>query len=302
MDKLLNFIKENNIGKCLQNESLKKYTTYKVGGIAKYIVTPKDTKKLIKLIKYLKDHEIKFKVLGKGSNTLFSSDVYNGVIIKLDEFNNIEINNNKIKVGSGVNLVKLSLIAARKSLTGLEFASGIPGTVGGAIYMNAGAYNTDFGYITQKVKVLTPDYKVISMTNKELNFHYRDSFFQHHKGYICLEANLKLAQGKKTEIMKVIEERRKRRIESQPLEYPSAGSVFRNPKGMFAGKLIEDLGLKGLKKGGAQISNKHANFIINTGDATAEDIKDLIDFVGETVEEKYNIKLHVEQEFVNWSK
>lgn len=302
MDKLQSYVKDNDIGKILVNESLKKYTTYKVGGIAKYVVFPKDTKKLIKLIKYLKTNEIMFKVLGKGSNTLFSSDTFNGVIIKLDEFNNIEFNLNKVRVGSGVSLIKLSLMAAKKSLTGLEFASGIPGCIGGAIYMNAGAYNTDFGYITQKVKVLTPDYRVISMTNKELQFHYRDSFFQHNKDYICLEAYLKLANGKKTEILKVMDDRKKRRVESQPLEYPSAGSVFRNPDGMFAGKLIEDLGLKGLKKGGAQISNKHANFIINTGDATAEDIKGLIDFVSDTVEENYNIKLHVEQEFVNWSK
>ena len=300
MDNLLDFIKDNGIGKYLENVSLKKFTTYKVGGDARIIVYPKDTKKLISLLKYVNSNNIQYKVLGNGSNTLFSSKEYNGVIIKLDCFDEVEILKNKIKVGAGYNLMKLAAMAARKSLTGLEFASGIPGTIGGAIYMNAGAYKSDMGYIVQNVKVLTPDYKVITMANKELHFHYRDSFFQHNNDYICLGATLKLAEGKKSEIMAVNDERRKRRLESQPLEYPSAGSVFRNPEGMFAGKLIEDLGLKGLIKGGAQVSNKHANFIINKENAKAEDIKELIEFVKTAVEEKYNVKLKVEQEFVNW--
>lgn len=302
MDKIIEFIKKNSIGKYIENASLKNFTTYKAGGFANVIVYPEDVQKLIKLLKYIKTNEIKHKVLGNGSNTLFSSKTYDGVIIKLDELQDIEVlgKGNKIRVGAGYNLMKLSCFATKRSLTGLEFASGIPGTVGGAVYMNAGAYKSDMGFIVEKVKVLTPEYKVISMVNKELNFHYRDSFFQHNKDYICLEATLKLAEGKKSEISKVNLERKKRRLESQPLEYPSAGSVFRNPEGLFAGKLIEDIGLKGLTKGGAQVSNKHANFIINKDNATAEDIKELIEFVKTTVEEKYNIKLKVEQEFVNW--
>lgn len=300
MSELIKYIEKNNIGRYIENASLSNYTTYKVGGICSYLVYPKDTKKLIQLLKYLDNNKIKHMILGNGSNTLFSSKIYDGVIIKLDEFNDIEIINNKIKVGAGYNLMKLSMQAMRKSLAGLEFASGIPGSVGGAVYMNAGAYNSDMGYIVQKVKVLTPDYKVISMTNKELKFHYRDSFFRHNKKFICLEATLKLAVGDKDKIKEVIEERKKRRIESQPLEYPSAGSVFRNPKDMYAGKLIEDIGLKGLTKGGAMISKKHANFIINKGKATPEDIKELIDFTKETVEERYGVKLKVEQEFINW--
>ena len=196
--------------------------------------------------------------------------------------------------------MKLASLAARKSLAGLEFASGIPGTVGGAVYMNAGAYKSDMGYIVKRVKVLTPDYRVITMTNRELDFHYRSSFFQKNKDYICLEATLGLTKGKKEELYKVNQERKQRRLESQPLEYPSAGSVFRNPEGLFAGKLIEDLGLKGLTKGGAQISNKHANFIINIGNAKASDIKELIEFTKDAVLDKYNIELKCEQEFVNW--
>lgn len=300
MNKYIDFIKEKQIGKYIENASLSEFTTYKVGGKANVIVYPKDIKKLTELLKYIKSNSIKHKILGNGSNTVFSSKTYEGIIIKLDELNNLEIVGNKVVVGAGYNLMKLSALATRKSLSGLEFASGIPGTIGGAVYMNAGAYKSDMGYIVKSVKVLTPDFKIITMTNKELKFHYRDSFLQHNKDYICLEATLKLKPGKKSEITEINNERKKRRLESQPLEYPSAGSVFRNPEGMFAGKLIEDIGLKGLTKGGAQVSNKHANFIINLGNATAEDVKELIEFVQTAVEDNYGIKLKVEQEFVNW--
>jgi len=152
----------------------------------------------------------------------------------------------------------------------------------------------------KKVKVLTPDFKVITMTNRELDFHYRMSFFQKNPGYICLEATIGLQKGDKDELSKVIKERKQRRVETQPLEYPSAGSVFRNPEGLFAGKLIEDLGFKGLMKGGAQISLKHANFIINKNNAKASDIKELIEFTKDAVEDKYKVEMKVEQEFVNW--
>jgi len=293
-------IKAMDIGKIVENVPLSLHTTYKVGGVAKCFVYPQDTKKLIKLLKYIRKNNIKYKILGNGSNTLFSDKEYDGIIIKLDRFDDIEIEGTTVTVGAGYNLIKLASLAAKKSLAGLEFASGIPGTLGGAVYMNAGAYKSDMGYIVKKVKVLTPDFKVINMTNRELNFHYRSSFFQKHSGYICLQVTLKLAKGKKEEILKVNRERKQRRLESQPLEYPSAGSVFRNPEGLFAGKLIEDLGFKGLMKGGAQISSKHANFIINKNKATASDIKELIEFTKDAVEDKYNVKLKVEQEFVNW--
>ncbi len=301
MNEHIKKIKAMNVGKVLEKVPLKNHTTYKVGGIASCFVYPDNTKNLIKLLKYLKTNNIQYKVLGNGSNTLFSDKEYIGVIIKLDNFNNIEIKDTVIRVEAGYSLMKLSLLAAKKSLAGLEFASGIPGTVGGAIYMNAGAYKSDMGYIVKKVKVLTPDYRVITMANRELNFHYRSSFFQTHRDYICLEATIGLVHGNKEEINKVNSERKKRRIESQPLEYPSAGSVFRNPKeDVFAGKLIEDIGLKGLIKGGAQISQKHANFIINIGNAKASDIKELIEFTKEAVKDRYDIDLKIEQEFVNW--
>lgn len=300
MNDVIKEIDKSDIGKIEKDVFLSKYTTYRVGGMARCIVYPKTTNKLVKLIKILRKHNVKFQVLGNGSNLLFSDKIYDGVLIKLSCFDNVKFYDKKVKVGAGYSLIKLSYLCAKHSLTGLEFASGIPGTIGGAIYMNAGAYNSDMGYVVQEVKVLTPDYRVITLENRELNFHYRTSFFKTHRDYICLEVILKLDNGEKSAIEKLMRERKKRRVASQPLNYPSAGSVFRNPKDNYAGKLIEDLGLKGLRKGGAMVSEKHANFIVNSGGASSKDIKDLIDYVHDKVEKKYNIDLKIEQEFVNW--
>lgn len=301
MRRVLEVIESENLGKYEENVSLKKYTTYKVGGKASVIVYPKNVDCLIKLLKVIKEEKVDYKILGKGSNVLFSSKTYKGIIIKLDEFDQIKfLSRNKIRVGAGYSLIKLCMVACKKGLAGLEFAAGIPGNIGGAVYMNAGAYKSDMGYVVQNVKVLTPELKIITLENKEMNFHYRTSFLQTHPGYICLEVTLKLQKGKKELIEEVIKERKQRRLASQPLEYPSAGSVFRNPEGMFAGQLIEELGLKGKKKGGAMVSEKHANFIINYKNATGEDIKELIEYVHDEVLKKYNVDMKIEQEFVNW--
>lgn len=293
-------LKQMNIGKLDTNVLLSKYTTYKVGGKAQVLAYPKNTEKLITLLKWAKENNIPYKMLGNGSNLIFSDNDYNGILIKLTEFDDIEIFDNKIKVGAGYSLMKLARVALKNSLTGLEFAAGIPGTVGGAVFMNAGAYKSDMGYIVQMINVLTPDFRIVTLENKELAFHYRTSFLKTHPDYICLEAIIKLEKGKKEAIEEVMKSRLQRRRETQPLEYPSAGSVFRNPPEMFSGELIEKCGLKGKKIGGAQVSEKHANFIINTGNATATDIKELIDKVKEEVEKKYNVSLITEQEFVNW--
>ena len=300
MNEVIQNIKRENIGKIEENISLKKYTTYKVGGKARCVVYPKNVDKLVKLIKLLNQNNIKYKIIGNGSNLLFSDKDYNGILIKLVDFDDIEINDNRIKVGAGYSLMKLSRIAMKNSLTGLEFAAGIPGTVGGAVFMNAGAYKSDMGYIVKSVKVLTPDYRIIELENRELDFHYRTSYLKKHPKYICLEAVIKLEHGSRSAIENLMKERLKRRMSSQPLNYPSAGSVFRNPKDMFAGELIENLGLKGMKHNGAMISDKHANFIVNTGNAKSEDIKYLIDYAYTKVKEKYNVEMVVEQEFVNW--
>ena len=300
MKELIDEIKKLDLGKVLTDVKMKDYTTYKVGGNCKAMVFPKDVESLIDLIKMLKDKNIKFMILGAGSNVLFSDKEYDGVIIRLSELNYIRVKDNHITAGAGAMIMKVSREAIKHELAGLEFASGIPGTVGGCVYMNAGAYNSDMGYVVSRVKVLTPKMTVITMVNRELDFHYRTSFFKKHKDYIVLEATFNLQKGDRVLLEEVVADRKKRRLESQPLEYPSAGSVFRNPPDMFSGKLIEDLGYKGLSKGGAKISEKHANFIINYDNAKAKDIKELIDFIKEEVKEKYGVELHVEQEFINW--
>ena len=288
------------IGKVLINEKISNYTTYRVGGKVRAICFPNTEEDLITLVKLLKERKIKYFVLGNGSNVLFSDNMYDGIIIKLDNFNKIAIKDNIIEVGAGYPLVKLSNDAMRNSLVGLEFASGIPGTVGGAVFMNAGAYGEDMSKIVQSVRVLNSDCEIIELTKDEMEFSYRTSFLQSHLDYVCLSTILELDYGKKEEIENIMQKRRETRKNTQPLNYPSAGSVFRNPEGMYAGKLIEDMGLKGYTVGRAMVSEKHANFIINTGNAKASDIKKIIDFIKQKALIKYNIRLRVEQRLINW--
>ena len=290
----------NDIGDYKENENMSEHTTYKVGGPCRFFVQPKSIEKLVLLINLLKENNIRFKIIGNGSNLIFSSKLYDGVIINLSKLNEVEINDTTVKVMAGYSLIKLSNLCANNNLAGIEFASGIPGCIGGAIYMNAGAYNSDMSSIIQDVTFLDEDLNIKTLEPKDLDFGYRHSIFMDKK-YTILYANIKLNKGKKSEIIELMNVRRQRRIESQPLEYPSAGSVFRNPgPDIYSGKLIEDLGLKGYSIGGAKVSEKHANFIVNYNNATAEDIKKLIDLIIEKVKEKYNITLRVEQEFVNF--
>ena len=296
---MIDKLKKLKVGKVVDCPKMKDYTTYKVGGECIAIVYPTNVENLIKLLKHLKENEIKYKVIGNGSNLIFSDERYDGVIINLKEFDKLEINDTIVKVGAGYSLVKLSIKTAKLGLAGLEFASGIPGTVGGAVFMNAGAYKSDMGYIVSEVSVLTPDLEVKTLYNKDLDFHYRTSFLQKNPDYICLEAKLVLRSSNSNILMDIISERKQRRLMTQPLEYPSAGSVFRNPENDFAGRLIEELGYKGKNIGGAYVSDKHANFIINKDHATASDIIKLITEIKEKVKEKYNIDLIVEQEIVD---
>lgn len=299
----MNIIKEidkRKIGKIDKKAPLKRYTTYKAGGTADVVVTPKSVDKLIELLKLLKEKNIGFKILGNGSNLIFSDKPYKNILIKLSELNECEINDTVVKVGAGHSLISLAMKTAKLGLTGMEFATGIPGTVGGAVYMNAGAYKSDMGYIVSEVTLLTPDLEVITMYNKDLNFKYRSSFLQKNPGYICLGATIVLKKGNKKVIKELIEDRRQKRLMTQPLEFPSAGSVFRNPENDYAWRLIDVCGLKGYSIGGAEVSKKHANFIINKGNATGKDIHDLILFVQKTVKEETGVELKIEQEFVNW--
>jgi len=288
-------LKKLKVGRIETNIDLKKYSTYKVGGIGKVLVIPDNEKCLLTLIDYIKKNKIKYKILGNGSNLIFSD--FDGILIKLDKFDYLTINDTIVTVGAGYSLQKLAIKVSKLGLSGLEFATGIPGTVGGAVYMNAGAYKTDMGYIVSEVKVLDKNLEIKKIYNKDINYHYRDSIFQHDE-YVILEAKIVLKKGSKDEIMDIIENRRQRRLMSQPLEYPSAGSVFRNPEGDFAGRLIEDIGYKGKKIGGAMVSDKHANFIINYDNATSVDIINLINEIKKEVKEKYKIDLKCEQEIV----
>lgn len=290
-------LKKLKCGKIYEDVDLKKITSYKLKGKAKCVIIPNDQKGLINLFDYIKKKKLKYKIIGGGSNLIFDGD-YDGILIRLDKFDYLKIEDTKIVVGAGYNLIRLALKCARNSLTGLEFATGIPGTVGGAIVNNAGAYKSDMGYIVEEVLVITPELEIKKLYNRDLNFHYRTSFFKENKDYIILQATIVLKRGKKDAIMAVIEDRKKRRLMSQPLDFPSAGSVFRNPVNNFAGKLIEDIGYKGKNEGGAKVSEKHANFIINTGDATGKDIIKLIEEIKEKVKKEYDIDLILEQEIV----
>lgn len=291
-------IEDMHIGDVIPNVDIKKCTTYKVGGHALALVSPYTISDLQHLLSLLKKEKMKYKVIGFGSNLIFNDGLYNGILIRLDNLDGLTIRDRVVTVGSGYSLMKLSLKTARLGLSGLEFASGIPGSIGGAIFMNAGAYNSDMGYVVRSIRVLTPELEVKTMYNYDLDFHYRSSFLQKNPGYICLEAKIILKHGNIDEITELISNRRKRRLETQPLEYPSAGSVFRNPEGMSAWSLIEEVGYKGKHIGDAYVSEKHANFIINKGHATGEDVKQLITDIREKVKKEKGITLKIEQEFV----
>lgn len=299
MKHLIDLIKNKSLGEYKENVSIKNLTTYKTGGIARLVVYPNSTLSLKEILRYLKENNKKYKVFGNGSNIVASSKEYDGVIIKLTNLNSLIQKENIIEVEAGYNFSLLANSLSKEGYSGLEFACGIPATVGGAVYMNAGAYLSDISNILEKVDILDENLEFKTLYNKDLDFSYRHSLFMQ-KNWIILKAYLKVEKKDKQQIIELINDRRKRRIESQPLEYPSAGSVFRNPEGQYAGKLIEELNLKGYTHGGAQISDKHANFIINKNNATSEDIKYLMDLAKEKVKERYKIELHIEQELFNW--
>lgn len=288
------FFKENKIDYLFDN-SLKNYNTYRIDIKAKYIVFPDSVDKLKLLIEFLRQNNIKYFILGNGSNIVLACDYYDGVVIKLDKFNNIKISGTTIVVGAGYSLIKLAMETINNSLEGLEFAAGIPGSVGGSVVMNAGAYNSSMSDVVYEVTVLDDMLNVITLSNKELDYSYRNSFLKEHPLYIVLEVVIKLKRGNKEELLQIVNDRRERRISSQPLDKPSAGSVFRNPEGMFAGALIEECNLKGYSINGAMVSEKHANFIINNNNADGRDIEKLIYYIRDKVKEKYNVELKFEQ-------
>lgn len=280
-----------------KNVSLKKFNTYRLDVMCNYLVYPKDELELVNLLRFLKDNNIEYLVLGGGSNVILARPCFD-VVIKLDRLNKVVIECNIVTSGAGTSLISLANTCMREGLRGLAFAGGIPGCVGASTAMNAGAYKEDMASIIKEVRVINPDLEVITMNNGELMFSYRDSFLKRNKGYICIETVFEMTYEDSDSIKNIMDDRRQRRIDSQPLDMPSAGSVFRNPDGLSAGKLIEDIGLKGYTIGGAQISNKHANFIVNIGGATYDDIIKLIEYTKKRVKEEYNIELLLEQEII----
>ena len=280
--------------KKVSNADLKNYTTYKLEGKVACVYFPEDVTELEKLILKLKKENIKYKILGNGSNLIISSK-YDGVLIKLENFDKLVIDGNMVTVGSGYMLPKLALECAKKNLSGLEFASGIPGTIGGAIYQNAGAYGEQMDKVIKNVTVLDNQGNIKNLNKEELQLGYRDSILKH-ENLICLEVVLELKRDSYENIKQRMHDNLLNRKEKQPLEYPSAGSVFRNPPGYSAGKLIEDAGLKGFKVGDAMVSLKHANFIVNVGHASGEDVLQLIKIIQEKVKDETGILLEVEQE------
>ncbi len=293
-----NFTRSNNI-EMYEDVSLKKYNTYRLDVKCDYLVFPKDIDEVVKLISFLKENNYKYLVLGNGSNVIFKNNRYNGVVIKLSKLDKIEFDGDKVVVGAGVSLSKLANMAINNSLSGLEFSVSIPGEIGASVSMNAGAYNESFSDVFVSAKILTPKLEIIELTNEDMDFSYRNSFIKKNKDYIVLEVVLKLKPGNKEEMNAVIEKRFEKRKATQPLEYPSAGSVFRNPEGMYAGKLIEDANLKGYSIGGAMISDMHANFIVNKDNATGEDIINLINLAKDKIKENNNIDLYLEQVIID---
>lgn len=289
-----NFFDKENIN-YEENASLKKYNTYKVDTKCLYLVFPKSIEELIKIIRYLKKNKIAYLVLGNGSNIIFSKDYYDKVVIKLDNLNNVEYQDNIVTAEAGYSLSKLALETTNKGLDGLTFAAGIPGCVGASTAMNAGAYNSDMSKVVKTVKVLNENLDIITLNNEDLQYEYRDSFLKKHPEYIVLEATFELFYNDPEMMKGLINERRKKRIATQPLELPNAGSVFRNPENMYAGELIEKSNLKGFTIGGAKVSEKHANFIVNSGNAKGKDIVKLIKKIKEEVKKNYNVELKLEQ-------
>lgn len=293
-----NFIKKHNL-EYYEDISLKRYNTYRIDSKCKYLIFPKNKEELKELLQYLSTTEEKYIILGNGSNIILKETYYNGVVILLTKLNKLTITDNTIEVEAGYSLQKLALESCSIGLTGLEFACGIPGHIGASIAMNAGAYNSSLSEIVETVEVINPNFEFVNMTKQDLDFEYRSSMFKKNKNYIIVSAVLKLEKGNKEEILEKISKRRVKRIETQPLDMPSAGSVFRNPPNMHAGELIEKCGLKGYNINGAEVSEKHANFIVNTKNATGRDIIKLIEKVKQEVKKEFNIDLILEQIIVD---
>lgn len=282
----------------LFHRPMKEYTTFRVGGEAESIILIQQEEELARLISYLNQIEQDYFILGNGSNLLVGDKGYRGVVLKFDgPMEQIAVEGTRIIAKAGALLSKVAVTAKENSLTGLEFAAGIPGSIGGGVVMNAGAYDGEMKQIVEAVRVMDSEGEITTLDNDTMEFGYRTSIIKN-RPYIVLEVVLQLAEGDQEQIGIKMEELNKLRRSKQPLEYPSAGSAFKRPEGYYAGKLIMDAGMRGYRIGGAQVADKHCGFIINTGKATAADIREVIEEVQERVKERFHVSLEPEVVFL----
>lgn len=289
-------------GEVLEQEPMSAHTTYKIGGPARWFIHPRSVTALMRIMELLDERNIPWLILGRGSNLLVPDEAWNGAVINLDyTFNDSYFEPNGILYAqAGCALPALAVEAMKHSMTGLEFASGIPGSLGGGLYMNAGAYRSDLSSILLDVLVLR-DRKVEWVPKEELDYSYRHSAFQDHPDWTILAAKFQLAKGNQNEIRQLMASRQQRRMAAQPLDKPCAGSTFRNPETMPAWQIIDQLGLRGTQIGGARISDKHSNFIVNAGQATAGDVRALMDLVMEGARREFGLELIPEVEIPEWT-
>ena len=296
MKELLTFLQEEKID-YMENEKLSKHTSFKIGGPCKLLLLPKNKEEIQKLVKNLKDTA--YFVLGNGSNVLFRDEGFDGVVLKLaSNFSSYRIEGSKVICDAGMDLSVLARKTALKSLGGLEFASGIPGTVGGGVIMNAGAYDGELKDVVSSVLLLDGQGNYLRKSGEEMEFSYRSSLAQKEK-YLVVEVAMELAPGSYEEIWAKIDDFTIRRWTKQPLEFPSGGSTFKRPEGYFAGKLIQDAGLKGMRFRGAQVSTKHSGFIVNLGHASCDDVRTLIRIVQRRVKEEFGVELATELRLID---
>uniref|UniRef100_UPI00403F71BE UDP-N-acetylmuramate dehydrogenase n=1 Tax=Paenibacillus sp. FSL k6-2145 TaxID=2976834 RepID=UPI00403F71BE len=279
------------------NEPLKNHTFIKIGGNADILIHPTTIDEITKIVEIANLHQLPLTVIGKGSNVIIKDGGIRGVTISLSHFDQIKVNEDSMIAQSGVDIIDVSRLALEHSLTGLEFACGIPGSTGGALYMNAGAYGGQIADVVERATVITKDGAVLEIPREEMKFGYRNSLFKMDH-YIILEAEFGLKKGNKEDIASKMKELTFLRESKQPLEFPSCGSVFKRPEGHFAGKLIQDCNLQGTRIGGAEISMKHAGFIVNVDHATAQDYMDLIQFIQQKVYDTFQVELETEVIFL----
>ena len=296
---LRKFVPEENI--CLQ-ESMASHTTFRIGGLADCFVQLENTEQLIKVQKYLSQVGVPFFILGNGSNLLVSDAGFRGVILQIGpKMSKVTVEGNVIVAQAGASMAQIARTAMEHELAGMEFASGIPGTIGGGVVMNAGAYGGELSQIVTQVNVVNSEGEIMELDNETMEFGYRTSTIRNNP-FTVTEVILRLEKGDRQQIRERMEELAARRREKQPLEYPSAGSTFKRPAGYYAGQLIMEAGLRGFQCGGAKVSDKHCGFVINTGNATAEDVRTLIREIQTRVKDQFNVNLETEVLFLGWEK